>query len=26
MGFVKTSEIQEKDGIRYIPMENKLWL
>jgi GNAT superfamily N-acetyltransferase len=24
MGFVKTSEIQEKDGIRYIPMENKL--
>jgi GNAT superfamily N-acetyltransferase len=24
MGFIKTNEIQEKDGIKYIPMENKL--
>jgi len=24
MGFIKTDEIQEKDGIKYIPMENKL--
>jgi predicted GNAT family N-acyltransferase len=24
MGFMKTDEMQEKDGIKYIPMENKL--
>lgn len=24
MGFIKTDEIQEKDGIKYIPMEKKL--
>jgi predicted GNAT family N-acyltransferase len=24
MGFIKIDEIQERDGIKYIPMENKL--
>ena len=25
LGFIKTDEIQEKDGIKFIPMEYKLW-
>ena len=26
LGFIKTDEMQEKNGIKYIPMEYKLWI